>query len=159
MKKHMKILIAATGAGVLAVAAFADDHRPGDRMVEKFDLNGDSAISLAEIESHKSQMFSDADIDGSGGITFDEFNAFAEAEKARREAERRQRRFERLDANGDGTISADEHANVKPGRLERMFDLVDENNDGIITLEEREAAREAMGERRGKRRPRWRRGE
>ena len=81
----------------------------------------------------------------------DEFEAFTLAERERKQAERQAKRFERLDANGDGLITADEHDAAAAKRMDRMFDRIDTDGDGVITEAEREAAKEAMKERRGKR--------
>ncbi len=158
MKKITLAALVTLGLGAATLTALAQDGHRGLRaemQLEKIDLNGDGNITREEIEAGKAERFASADIDGSGAITFDEFNAFAEAEKARREAERRQRTFERLDANGDGQVSAEEHAAMKPARMERMFDRIDTDDDGVITEAEREAAHEKMKER-GKKRMNWR---
>jgi Ca2+-binding EF-hand superfamily protein len=54
--------------------------------------------------------------------------------------------MDRLDANSDGVLSADEIASGK--RAERRFDRVDQDGDGAITKAEFDAAREHMGKRR-----------
>lgn len=51
-----------------------------------------------------------------------------EAERAERDAERTQRRFESMDADGNGTISADEYKAVG----DRMFERMDRDGDGIL---------------------------
>jgi len=51
-----------------------------------------------------------------------------EAKRAQRDAERTQKRFESLDADGDGTVSADEYKAAG----DKMFERMDRNDDGIL---------------------------
>ncbi len=162
MRKLKLAALITLGVGSLSAIAIAQGGPHGDRGGDRFeraDIDGDGNVTLSEIEASKAERFNNADVDGSGGITFDEFNAFAEAEKAQREAKRRQRHFEKLDANGDGSISAEEHAAHRSDRMERMFDMIDSNNDDVISQEERDAALAARGERRGMRRKHMRGGQ
>ncbi len=55
--------------------------------------------------------------------------------------------FDRIDANHDGVISADE---AKAAR-ERMFDKIDADHDGVVTAAEFEAARDSAEKRRARR--------
>jgi len=81
----------------------------------------------------------------------EEFEAFSLAERERKQAERRAKRFAKLDANGDGVVTAEEHEAAASKRMDRRFDRIDTDGDGVITEAEREAAKAAMQERRGKR--------
>lgn len=135
MNDTLKKLIV-TGGLVVALAAptaFAERHG-GDR-AERFmqaDTNGDGTISLDEVRAADAERFSDADASGDGFISKDELAAFGESKREERREGRQDRRFDRLDANDDGLISAAEHANRETPR----FDRADANNDGLVTREE-----------------------
>ena len=137
------VLAGATG---FAIAQPGGDHseRWAERLAE-LDTDGDGAISAAEANAPQVQKFSEADQNGDGELTFDEMTAFQEAEREIRRAERRQKGFERLDADGNGTVSAAEFA----VRGDKRFDRIDANDDGFVTLEEAEAAHENRRGRRG----------
>lgn len=56
-------------------------------------------------------------------------------------------KFKSMDTNGDGKISAEEHA----AAAQKMFDSMDANKDGRVTAEEMTAAHEKkMGKKAGK---------
>ena len=152
MKKlALAFLLTFATAGTLTYAALADNHRPDlGAMVAELDLNGDGNISKSEIDAKKAAKFTEADQTGDGVLTFEEFEAHALAEKARREAQRRERMFARLDSDGDGVVSEAEFGEARGGRLEKHFDRIDTNGDGMISEAEREAAHEKMKKRGGK---------
>jgi Ca2+-binding EF-hand superfamily protein len=56
------------------------------------------------------------------------------------------RMFARMDANGDGVIDREEYREIAA----RRFDMMDTNKDGKIDAAERDAARDAMGNRMGR---------
>ncbi len=56
---------------------------------------------------------------------------------------RSDRRFERMDGNGDGVITSDEMGDGD-GRGARMLDRADANDDGRITRAEMQAGTQAM---------------
>ena len=62
------------------------------------------------------------------------------AARAERNAERTKKRFENLDADGNGSVSAEEYKMAG----EKMFDRMDRNDDGILN------DRRGRGERRGR---------
>lgn len=145
MKKIMIASVCAVSlVGGVSVAAIAQKGPA----LERVDANGDGNITIAELEAQKTERFSSADTNGDNLMSFDEFEAQIEADKDRREAERNQRRFERLDANSDGFVTAEEHAAAGDERMQRRFDRVDTNGDGMISSEEREAAKATMKDRR-----------
>lgn len=162
MKKLTIAAVLFAGVSTLGFAAIAAPQGHGGHgkiMMEGVDANQDGNITKEEIAAHKAakkaEKFAAADTNGDNLVTFAEFDAYAEAEKARREAERRQRRFERMDADGDGFVTAEEMESVegrRGKRGDRMFDRIDTDGDGVLTEAEREAAKAKRGERREGRR-------
>ena len=79
-----------------------------------------------------------ADANGDGSLSRAEFTA------------RIDKRFARLDADGNGAVTADERgarkalrgktAGAKPDRVARRFAQIDTNDDGMVTLAEMQAA-------------------
>lgn len=51
-------------------------------------------------------------------------------------------KFKSMDANGDGTVSADEHANA----AKSMFDRMDADRDGNVTAAEMDGGPKTMGD-------------
>ena len=64
-----------------------------------------------EFAAARDEAFAQADADGSGALSAEEFATFHDLMKARMAA----LRFARIDANGDGQVSAEELANAKRG--------------------------------------------
>ena len=102
----------------------------------------------------RAERFQTADVNGDGMISYDEFEAHTDEERARRQAERSKHMFAKLDADGDGYISATEHTTAGDKRMEKRFDKIDTNGDGSITPDEMEAAKAARKGKRGERKER-----
>lgn len=153
MKKVTIAALITICVGSVAYTAMAENHRggPPPMMLEQLDANQDGNISKDEVNAHRAERFTSADTNGDNLVTAEEFEAFAQSERARKQEERGARRFAKFDADGDGVVSAEEHAAAGDERMERMFDRIDADGDGVISESEREAAKEMMKERRGKR--------
>ncbi len=155
MKKLTLAALITLGLGGATYTALAQGGPggPGPRgpAMEELDLNQDGNISKDEISQHRADKFISADTNGDNLVSAEEFAAFSEMERERKRIERQNRRFEKLDANGDGVVTAEEHASVADARMDKMFARIDTDGDGLITEAEREAAKEKMRERRGKR--------
>ncbi len=154
MKKITIAALVTLGMGGLTYAAMADNQRgpgPHGPRLEAVDVNQDGNVTKDEIAAHRADKFSSADTNGDNLVSADEFEAFAEAERERKREARQSRRFAKMDTDGDGMISAEEHASHADARMDKMFERVDTDGDGVITEAEREAAKEKMRERRGKR--------
>ncbi|MBI3678452.1 MAG: EF-hand domain-containing protein [Proteobacteria bacterium] len=95
--------------------------------LEEFDLNKDGKVTKAEVDQVMAQRFKEAAL-GSASVTLDQF--IQAHMKDFREHE--QRRFQHLDKNGDGKLTADEFE----GRHADMFEHMDRNKDGVITKDE-----------------------
>lgn len=97
-------------------------------MMQVVDTNRDGVISHRELAMFWSDRFRGQDTDGNGRITLAEMQALVDASVAHRV----QKRFEKLDANGDGVIDRIEFDATRLRWLAR----VDRNGDGRVTAEE-----------------------
>lgn len=136
-------LSAGIGLTVLAGAASAD-RGPG--MFQRADTDGDGFVTRDEFSTGRSQMFARLDANGDGVVEQAELDQAREAFHRRMhgpadawgdmgpkvKGERHGRFLQRMDANGDGSISAEEFAAAG----DRMFARLDENGDGRIAKDE-----------------------
>lgn len=147
MKKRVLTIALLSGLAMTAGAVQAQGERDKPDFAT-LDLNGDGALTLEEMQNQAAARFAAADADGNGGLSLEELTAAANG----RMAERLDRMFDRLDANEDGLLQADE---MRPDRgaerAARMFDRIDADDSGTITQAEFDSAREAMRDRGGKR--------
>lgn len=142
-------MIAIASSGVIATAqntpespsgpAGAAGQTPMSMMFERFDTDGDGAVTRAEIDALRMQAFESADADGDGMLNAEELAAWQDARRAERAAARMRARLDRLDSDGDGLVSAEELAASGPPAA--MFDRMDADGDGAITLAELNEAR------------------
>lgn len=109
----------------------------------RLDTDRDGTISRAERQAFRAAR--------GGGERSDAQRAARQERRAERQASRGarpmrigERRFARLDADGDARVSFAEVA----ARLERRFQRIDSNGDGALTRDERRAARERRQARR-----------
>ena len=142
------MLIAAVTAGFSVQAVSAEEGSGPHRMeFSTLDVDGDGALTMAELEAAGAARFEAADADGDGALSVEELLAHREAEASARAERRAARMLERLDENGDGLLQIEELAEMRPP-LDRMFERVDTDEDGTISQAEFEAAQERMGGRR-----------
>lgn len=163
MQRNTKFLIA--GAGVLALAiagyaGFALTHRSGHMLMhgwmddfgprhgmmrqaeafaELYDANKDGKISQDEINATRSQWLSDADANKDGALSLDEFQGLW----LKMQRERMVRAFQKLDSNGDASISAAEYGDG----LKNVVADLDTNRDGVLSREDLQGMRERMHKR------------
>jgi Ca2+-binding EF-hand superfamily protein len=141
MKRNLTIALAFLAlAGAVGGHAYARDgggkHNGGMRagaMMPSLDLadadkNGE--ITLEEFTKAATERFTSADADKNGQLTVAEVAAEIEKMRSERMATRM---IERLDGNGDGTLSA---AEAESGQ-KKIFALMDRNDDGKIAANER----------------------
>jgi Ca2+-binding EF-hand superfamily protein len=118
-----------------------------DAKFQKMDTNGDGKISRDEHAAGAKAMFEAMDANGDGKVTAAEMDAAAakmmderggEKEQAIR-AEKGQKtepaaadKIKMIDTNGDGALSAEEHA----AGSRQMFDKMDADGDGYLTKAE-----------------------
>lgn len=82
------------------------------RVMERFDTDADGKITQAEIDTTVAEMYAAADADTSGGVSLDEFKAAY----AREFSDLKVRAFQRLDTDGDGSVSKAEFE-ARGGRM------------------------------------------
>jgi hypothetical protein len=116
-----------------------EDSRP---MFEQFDADGDGSVTMEEVEAQRGARFAETDTNGDGAVSLEEFTARAAA----RATERATAMFERLDADGDGSLSRDvlELHGPRGHMGERMFSGLDADEDGAVSEDEFDAARDRM---------------
>ena len=133
MKKTIIGIFTGAGLCLVAAGALAKDHK-ADRGFDRLDINGDGVINAAdaEIREEKRKARADkirieADANGDGEITREEFNAFREAKRAERNP----------DKNGDGVVDRAEFM----AKAEERFDKLDKNGDGVLSEDEQRMRR------------------
>ncbi|MFT5932313.1 MAG: hypothetical protein ACI93G_001398 [Hyphomonas sp.] len=153
MKRTTLATLVAASALVIAVPFAAQAERghgrdggPDSEHMKAVDTNGDGDISKEEVQAFRTTMFKAADANQDGALTLDEMTLHHDAMEAQRKAEHQVRMFEKLDTDANGTVSAAEFA-ARPMRGMERFDT---DGDGTVSDEEREAARAAMKDHRGK---------
>lgn len=150
--KRTPLIAAATLIAVASTAVIATARDRGDApregrggpvmLLERFDTNGDGAITKEEMQGAAAAHFAEADTNGDGMLSAGEMAAAAESRRAERQADRIAKRIERSDTDGDGMLSLQEATAAAEGRgMEQMFDRFDADNDGSITQAELEAAK------------------
>jgi len=139
--------LAALGAAGLAMAQGDDDGaRRGRFDLFQADSNSDGVLTRAEFDANRQSHFARLDADNNGQLTREEMRAGRPARGEGHRGHRGQGRgFGNVDANNDGNITREEFLAGPIARFERM----DANRDGVISADERpqRQARE-RGERR-----------
>lgn len=141
MNSLTKTLLAASAIAIAASAttlAAGRDHggRFGEHfpmhMLERWDADGDGAVTLEEFLTGTDDRFAAADADKDGIVTQDELSKIVEDR-----GERRGMRFlERLDKDEDGKLSLEEATQLALDRVKRRFGRADSDGDGFISAQE-----------------------
>ncbi|WP_239923502.1 EF-hand domain-containing protein [Agaribacterium haliotis] len=108
---------------VLAEGLSAEDQR----LLARYDANGDRVISADEVELKRKQAFERMDIDADGEVSFIEYEELDHKKRL----PLLKARFDKLDQDQDGRLSGDEYASYL-GSFERM----DHNGDGQVSGDE-----------------------
>jgi len=135
-------MIVATGAMLLvpALAMAGDDNK-----AKMMDTDGDGAVSSAEHAAGAQKMFTAMDANKDGYVTAAEMDAHWAAKGAKDGKADRMKmssadKIKEIDTDGDGKISAAEHA----AGSQKMFAKLDANSDGKVTSAEMQAGHDAM---------------
>ena len=136
-RKLMIVAICAaltTSTGVFA-QGFGPESAPSmDQAAQRalLDTDGDGVVSREEHEAARQLAFDDADTDGDGYLDYAEMEAMAEASRN----ERLNAHFDLMDADGDGSVTADEFLSSTPegaaNLVTALFDAFS-GGDGVLS--------------------------
>ncbi|HYP17269.1 MAG TPA: hypothetical protein VEQ65_08660 [Opitutus sp.] len=125
---------------VVLPAVFAGD---ADKKFAKMDTNGDGQITRAEHTTGAQRMFAELDADRDGVVTALEMDAKKEAKHGDKKDHAEMSAAEKIktiDQNGDGRLTAAEHA----AGSDTMFAKMDANGDGALSKEECDTGHKTM---------------
>lgn len=97
----------------------------GHMFVGLFDSDGDGKVTHEEFDTKRGELFALADVNGSGSFTQETFGALWIGLNEARLVDM----FQRADADGDLSVTPEEHST----RLNKMIERADSNGDGVIT--------------------------
>jgi Ca2+-binding EF-hand superfamily protein len=106
-----------------------------DAQFKAMDANGDGRISADEHAAGAKKMFEAMDANKDGKVTTAEMDAAQEKMSGKKPAKGDMTSAEKIkvvDTNGDGMLTAEEHA----AGSRMMFQKMDTNQDGILSKEE-----------------------
>jgi hypothetical protein len=110
-----------------------------EKMIERFDANKNGQLEAAELPERMQQHIGDIDTSRDGVVSKDELDAHFKAKRAEHAAkfaEKAKERFDRKDANHDGTLDQSEVGAERWAKLS----VADSNGDQKLTPEELKAA-------------------
>jgi Ca2+-binding EF-hand superfamily protein len=135
------LFVISTAAALAATACAADKPASMEKHFAMMDADKDGKISMAEHEAGAKSMFTLMDANKDGVVTADEMTAAnmhgAPASKSDMSA---QDKIKVVDTDGDGKLTAAEHATASSS----MFTRADTNRDGFLSRQEVAAAHAAM---------------
>lgn len=131
-----RLLIVGAVAAVSVAGRVASAQGPSQEAVEMklMDSNGDGKLSPEEHAAGARRIFEMMDVDKNGLVTAAEMDA-SRAKTGKKPAPGELSSAEKIktiDTNGDGVLSAEEHA----AGSKAIFDSMDTNKDGFVTLVE-----------------------
>jgi Ca2+-binding EF-hand superfamily protein len=137
----LKAAFLATACTLLAPAALGQAHDRLHAYFENADSNGDGVLSLDEFKAARAEAFSKRDRNGDGALDETDLTR-GQAARPRLRAAMKQR-LDAFDANQDGKVTQEEFV---AGGI-RAFERADTNGDGALDANERQAVRTAAQER------------
>lgn len=148
--RNAVLLALGLAIATVPVMAEAQGHKGPRINFEELDANSDGELTQTELDAHRLARFTSADADGDGALSKAELLARAKEGREDRAERRADRMIERLDANSDGKLSAEEMAARGEGRRGNIFERLDADSSGTISKAEFEQAKTL---RKGKRGP------
>ncbi len=139
-----KTIYVITGVIALALSSTAFAQQGGQRgRMSSMDTDGNGTVEKSEFAAMIDKRFAETD-KNNDGISMDEYQARIDADRAAREARRSERRAERETQRAE---NADERAAKRAERTKARFDGMDADNNGMISAEEYKASGERMFDR------------
>ena len=123
-------------------------------MLMQADINGDGKVTSEEFDAAKMARFTNADSDGDGFLSKEELGAAAQAHqehaRPKREERRYQKALKRMDSDNDGKLSIAEMAQgPRPDMFAHILERLDEDGDGALSMQELEQMAQHRGRRAG----------
>jgi Ca2+-binding EF-hand superfamily protein len=103
--------------------------RRSARLMERFDTNADGKLTQKELNDSRSAMLAKYDANKDGKLSLKEFEGLWLEFTQRRMV----RSFQRLDVDGDASVTLDEY--LKP--FAKIVERLDRNEDGALSREDR----------------------
>jgi Ca2+-binding EF-hand superfamily protein len=165
----LAVLATAVLAPVWLAHRAAGDDRPvgpdAEALFTQLDANSDGFVTSDEVAAEKrgllKRLLRNADADEDNKLSRDEFVAGLKSSRPERRAELSgdtqrgaggfdaEAMFRRMDANGDGNVTADEIPEERREGFSRLLERADANSDGILSREEFDKMRNLMAGRFG----------
>jgi Ca2+-binding EF-hand superfamily protein len=145
MNSMNKLALGSIAASVLLMSN-AMAQSKSDHLFSQIDTDKDGKISASEHAAQAKARFDKMDKNKTGKFVIaDEFQQPNKPSRgqATAEADIAVGMLKAMDTDGDGVITAEEHAKAAAARFEKM----DTNKDGVLSKEEWKAGRAAMMER------------
>lgn len=111
------------------------------------DKDGNGAVSAKEFKDFRAGVFAKADKNSDGNLNAEEFAGLAKIKKVLHKKamkmvkqKKAQKRFSKVDADGDGTISKAEF----DAKGDSSFTRMDKNDDGVLNKKDRYKGKQKM---------------
>jgi Ca2+-binding EF-hand superfamily protein len=139
-KNRTPLMLTCCLALAVLPAAFAGSD--ADKHFKMMDANGDGKISRAEHAAGAKEMFLKCDANHDGIVTATEMDASmaAQGEKPGKHDKTSAEKIQMIDQNGDGQLTAAEHA----AGTETLFAKMDKDGDGFLSKDECDDAQKMM---------------